>query len=415
MSGPAPRPPRDAARDQAIDRLRGVAILLVVAYHAGPLSWRLAPYGPDGVLDLPSLGAWWLAVPVLHFGFTGVHLFFVISGFCIHASARGGRALLEPSTRRLLPGGLADYARRRLLRIAPPYWVALLLFGVAVPLACAALGRPAPGGAGVATPSDLLLHALFLHGLSPKTIFSIDPAFWSLATEMEFYAAYPLVAWALFRFGARRVLVGALLLSLGWRAAVLALFAPTVENFMIYRVWLHGFFVPRWYEWILGCWLAEAAGGGALDRPGRWRAAPFAGAALLLLGMLCRAHVTLDKLFADLLFGTGFALLLGGALARERAAGDSEQPGLLARALAAVGRRSYGVYLAHQPILDGEWLRPLPRLLLGAAVSALFALGIERPFERLARRLARRLSRPAAASPAAAAAGQAPDPDEQRG
>lgn len=399
------------ARDQAIDRLRGVAILLVVAYHAGPLAWRVAPYGPDGVIDLPSLGAWWLAVPVLHFGFTGVHLFFVISGFCIHASARGGRALFDPATRRPVPGGLRDYAWRRLLRIAPPYWVALLLFGVAVPMACAALGRPAPGGATVATPTDLAAHALFLHGLSAKTIFSIDPAFWSLATEMEFYAAYPLVAWALLRFGARRVLLAALLISLAWRTAVLLRFAPTVENFMIYRVWLHGFFVPRWYEWILGCWLAEAAGGGALDRPARWQAAPWAGAALLLLAMLCRAHVAIDKLFADLLFGTGFALVLGGALAAERRAGAAqlervERGGWAAwpgRALAAVGRRSYGVYLAHQPILDGEWLRLGPRLLIGAVVSALFALGVERPFERLGGR--RRAPPRAMASPGAGAQG----------
>jgi peptidoglycan/LPS O-acetylase OafA/YrhL len=55
-----------------------------------------------------------------------------------------------------------------------------------------------------------------------------------------------------------------------------------------------------------------------------------------------------------------------------------------------VGRRSYGTYLVHQPILDGEWLSLGRRLAVAAAGSALFALGCERPFERLAQRLGRR-------------------------
>lgn len=376
-------PPR-ASRLDPIDRMRGVAILLVVIYHAGPLSFRFPPLGPDGWLRLPDLGLAWLAVPLFHFGFVGVHAFFVLSGFCIHL--RGARRRHDPDVR---PLGVRDFFLRRFFRIYPPYWIALAIFGLAVPLVARALHRDA------APPSaaDLALHATMLHGFFEKTIFSINPAFWSLATEEQFYLAYPLLALALTRFGARRVAVFALLLSLGWRAVVLGIAPPTIENFLFYRVWLHGFFVPRWYEWILGCLLAEAAAAPRSPLAGRARPLAHLGACFLLLGMLCRVHVAIDKLLADACYSTGFAAITGALLARALTP-PAEAFGPLARAgqltgaaLAAVGRRAYGTYLVHQPILDGSWL-PLPlRLALAALASALFSRVFERPFERRSQRV----------------------------
>lgn len=406
-SGAGPRPQGAARgdggqRDLALDAMRGVAILMVVGYHAGPLGWRLPPFGLDGWLVPPRLGAGWLLVPLLHFGFAGVHLFFVISGLCIHQSCRLGRDLLRPSGAApvgagadaeqgpglrldLTGAGARRYALRRLVRIAPPYWIALALFGLLLPALATAVGRSVqPAGA-----ADLVSHALFLHNLSPRTIFSINPAFWSMATEVQFYLAYPVIAWGAARLGIERVVVATLVVELAWRATVLVCYAPTVEHFMIYRVWVHGLWVPRWFEWALGCWLAEAlAGGGptvAARSPGLWRA----GVVVLVLGMLCRVHVVIDQLCADPLLSLGFALLLLAWLGRERAGGAAPAGGV-ARALAVVGRRSYGTYLVHQPILDGDWLPLGPRLAIAAAASALFSLGCERPFERLARRLGRR-------------------------
>ena len=380
MSGP--RAAVAPARDRGIDALRGVAILLVIAYHAGPLAFRLPPLGPDGWLVLPRLGAAWLAVPLLHFGFAGVHLFFVLSGFCIHASCHLGRdfAPAAPGQRERA----RRYAYRRLMRIAPPYYLALVAFAWVVPAVSAALARPAAPAAAW----DVGVHALFAHGLSPRTIFSINPAFWSLATEMQFYAVYPLVAWAGWRFGLARVLLAALLLSLAFRAAVLSLVPPTLDHFMLYRVWVHGFFVPRWFEWILGCWLAEAAAGRVAGaRLPEARPAALLGAAFLLLAMATRVHVVIDKLFADALFSLGFALIAAAVLGRERAlAAAGRVAGRPTRALAAIGRRSYGTYLVHQPILDSDWLPLVPRLLLTAAAGGLFSRFAERPFERWARR-----------------------------
>jgi peptidoglycan/LPS O-acetylase OafA/YrhL len=352
-------------RHRAIDQMRGVAILLVVIYHAGPLAWRLAPYRSDGWLAWPRLGLAWLAVPWLHFGFTGVHAFFVLSGLCIHLRvARGGRLALR------------GFFLRRFWRIYPPYWIALGLFAVGVPLAAGALGQAvAPPTAG-----DLALHATMLHTLETRTFFSINPAFWSLATEEQFYLAYPLVVLALARFGMRRVLVASLALSLAWRAAVLVALPPTVENFLAYRVLVHGLFLPRWFEWLLGCWLAERMASPAPSLGARRLAA--AGVALLALGMASRVHVVADKLCSDALFAGGFAALTGALLAVRAPVGA------VGAVLAAVGRRAYGLYLVHQPALD--WLAlPLGgRLMLALGGGALFSRIFERPFEKRSQQVA---------------------------
>ncbi len=344
-----------------VDQLRGVAILLVLVYHAGPLDWRLPPTNPQGWLIWPALGWRWILVPFLHFGFTGVHAFFVLSGFCIHR-----REALLRAAGRTVPFLLRPYAARRFWRIYPPYWIALALFGIAAPLLLRMTGQ---------TPTDLGLHALMLHGFVPSSIFSINPAFWSLCTEEQFYVTYPLIVLLSRRWSWARIAGAALALSLLWRAVVLWSVAPTVDHFLLYRVLLHGLWLPRWFEWLLGAWLAErAAGRGALPR---W--VSLVGVALFVLGMGCRVHVVVDKLLSDALFGAAFALWLGALLSRTK-------EGVLGRGLRFVGERAYGLYLIHQPLLDA------PRSLLFRVVSAvggglLFSRFCEKPFADRASRV----------------------------
>lgn len=370
---------------RGIDQLRGLAILLVLGYHAGGLGWRLPPYRPDGWLALPHLGAAWLLVPLFHFGFAGVHLFFVLSGFCIHLRA----ARMAAAGRRDLPS-VREFLLRRFWRIVPPYWIALGLFGLAVPLAARALRLAADPAAGA---SDLALHAALLHSFSPRTIFSINPAFWSLATEAQFYLAYPLLLPHLRRIGMRRVLALALGLSLAWRGVVLATLPPTVEHFMAYRVLLSAPLPPRWFEWLLGCALAEAWAARAPILDGGGRRLAIAGAALLVLAMAARVHVVVDKLASDALFSSGFAALGGAVLAAR--GGSSLVGALVGRALAAVGHRAYGIYLVHQPILDWQAAPRLLRNLAAPVAGWLFSALAERPFERRAGRVGDRARRAA--------------------
>ncbi len=297
----------------------------------------------------------------MHFGFTGVHAFFVLSGFCIHR-----REALARAAKKTLPFAVRPYAERRFWRIYPPYWIALALFVILGPLL---LHAPTP------TARDVGLHALMLHGFSPSAIFSINPAFWSLCTEEQFYVTYPLIVLLSRRWPWRRILGAALLLSLAWRAAVLHWVAPTVDNFLLYRVLLHGLRLPRWFEWLLGAWLAErTAQKGAL---GPW--AYVVGAVLFFAGMGCRVHVVVDKLVSDTFFSTAFALWLGAVYGREK-------EGLAGRALRYVGERAYGLYLIHQPLLDAPGFI-VYRVISAVGGGLIFSRFCERPFARRAARV----------------------------
>jgi peptidoglycan/LPS O-acetylase OafA/YrhL len=108
--------------------------------------------------------------------------------------------------------------------------------------------------------------------------------------------------------------------------------------------------------------------------------------------MATRVHVAVDKLLSDLFFSSGHAALIGAVLAGGASRGGGSPTlgrlrGILGRALAALGRRAYGVYLMHQPILDLLDLPWLVRSGLAAAVSAVFSRFCERPFEERSRRL----------------------------
>ncbi len=102
QAGPAPR-----QRLYGIEACRGVAATMVVCYHVARHLDQAAP--------VPVLRA------ALQFGHAGVDLFFVLSGFIILFVHRRdiGR-----------PDRLRHYLGRRVTRLMPTYWVALLLMVV---------------------------------------------------------------------------------------------------------------------------------------------------------------------------------------------------------------------------------------------------------------------------------------------
>ena len=172
----------------ALDGLRGIAILLVVLYHAAesfrpPAGGMLAAGGID------------FATP-LYSGWMGVNLFFVLSGFLItwHLLRRWTPEAGGPE--------IGVYLTKRWLRIVPTYYVVLLIvaFGLVphYPLE--------PGKMGL----RIGYHLLFLQDYLPSSILA---PFWSLGVEEKFYLAMPVVlllAWRIRNLRHRLLLLAAI-------------------------------------------------------------------------------------------------------------------------------------------------------------------------------------------------------------
>ncbi len=169
-----------------IDGLRFIPILLVILHHV--VATYLIVVQPYGPVDLP--GDWWrqgashpLIRLVSHAGF-GVQLFFVISGFVLSLPFLRAAIEVRPSP------DLKRYFLRRLVRLEPPYTIALLIsFGMLI-------GHGTPLGHLV---GHLAASMFYLHGSIFGSASSILAVAWSLEVEAQFYVAMPLLAFLLFR------------------------------------------------------------------------------------------------------------------------------------------------------------------------------------------------------------------------
>ena len=158
-----------------IDGLRAVAVLAVVLYH---------------------LNAAWLPG-----GFTGVDIFFVISGFVVSASVdRFGRTGAGES--------LLRFYARRLRRIAPALIVCLLVTCVAsglfIPQAWLSDTSRETGRMAFFGLSNWVLAGTGNDYFSPKVEFNPFTHTWSLGVEEQFYLVFPFLFLAWTRGGRGR-------------------------------------------------------------------------------------------------------------------------------------------------------------------------------------------------------------------
>jgi peptidoglycan/LPS O-acetylase OafA/YrhL len=165
------------SRQGYITGLRGVAVLAVLLFHAG--IWTALPAG--------SLVGW------LELGHCGVDLFFVISGFCMFWP------IVKAGDGRVAQLRVGPYLRRRAYRIAPPFYVAIVLV-IGTSLLMWRDGGPSLWAGSmqsvfpVSAPQlagNLITHVTFTHGFFPSYDRSIDGAFWSLSSEWQFYVVLP--------------------------------------------------------------------------------------------------------------------------------------------------------------------------------------------------------------------------------
>ncbi len=322
------------SRLSSVDALRGAAALGVVLYHTvGPN----ARFGPR-VLN-------WLAIPVLptiRFGYVGVFLFFVISGFCIHLS----RAKAKVENKQ--PTSFTAFWKRRFRRLYPPYLIALILY----------LGITAFTTKFELTPFyvwDVVSHVLMLHNLDSHTVYSINGVFWTLAIEEQLYLAYFLLLFMRNRWGWQRTLAACLVARVLW-----FVMSTVIRERYKVEIPISEGAASHWFTWALGAVSVEAMFG--LVRLPRWLYRGRLAVVMLLasvgLTYLLPIVEQFNRLLHDFLWlflhplwGIGFFILLNRfVLAESRWRAALRTPALI-RLLAAIGLFSYSLYLTHELVV----------------------------------------------------------------
>lgn len=327
----------------SIQFLRFVAATLVVVFHAHlALSTRLL--GSGTTTDAYLFG----------FGASGVHIFFVISGYIMYLTNFGREG-------RFAPG---QFLVRRLIRIYPVYWIFALLYVVA---------HLALGSAYAIVPPQWI-GALLLWPADAPLI--IGPS-WTLSYELYFYLVFGLImvagAW---RGSIALTLIFALSVAIGLVLRPADPLPALMTNALL-------------LEFVAGVWIARLT----LDR--RWpRRLGWVAAFTAVAGFGAGLAYGYDRLPSALAWGAPSALLVLGFVVLERSGGV---PGT--RRASVLGDSSYALYLCHILLIDlaiaGLRLadaRPamaivLPAVTLGCIVFAhLFHLIVERPLMRVLHR-----------------------------
>jgi peptidoglycan/LPS O-acetylase OafA/YrhL len=317
----------------SLDGVRGIAIVLVLAHQLN----RIA--ATDGTSRLAS--------HALDFGWVGVQLFFVLSGFLITG------ILLDT---RESPGYLRAFFARRVLRIFPLYFAALLLFFGVLP----ALGVVPPGWR-----EHEIWYWLYLSNWTQHHLGGALPHFWSLAIEEQFYLLWPFVVLG---FGPR----GLLKLCLAIAAASLAsrgvLIAAGVAPEAIYM-----FSTSRMDALALG-----GAAAALLRLPWSASAAPerlwVVAAVSAVAGFgATRGFPQMSPIGQTIGYSTLAFVFAAAILALALEHRDGGRAGIT-RALSkapmrALGAYSYGMYVFHKPLHDLVGKPVLEAMGLGSSLS----------------------------------------------
>ena len=357
--------PRFTTRERrpGLDLLRAIAIIIVVLFHSG-------------VMGFPLVGR------IHRFGWIGVDLFFVLSGYLI-----GGQLLAQIARS---DSFLGRFYARRALRILPAYFVVLAIYAFV----------PAWREYPEMTPIWKFIVSVQNIGLRGGTAFSHA---WSLAIEDQFYLALPFVLLLLINRPRAAVsaiiaiLVGGLLLR-----AVLAIQHVAPDGGLPFRTFQTWIYYPTWTRLDpLVCGVAVAA----IEkfRPHWWRRLTQMPAALLGLGLAVVVFALwlgeADELTMMMavwqfpLIAVGMTLLLIYALSPQTSVSRVAVPGA-----AFIASIAYSSYLVQKLVIHAveQWSLPpvtgtiVVNIAVFIAGAALF-FAVERPFLQLRHRIAPRI------------------------
>ena len=259
-----------------IDVLRGIAVLMVVLNH-------IPHYAMGGFRENP----FFFPALLMDYGYLGVSLFVIISGFCIHRRTAINQKLSKPKT------NWVEFWKRRFWRLYPPYLVAIILSSCTVFLLPSSVAITFYGYT-----TTLLCHLLFVQNITTLAKGELgNPVYWSLGMEEQLYLLYiPLLA-LLDKLSWPRTLILVGTCTLLWR---LAAHSPVLAT----STGSYG--LGSWGLWPFSFWLYWALGSYAADGYYKNIKIPKLFRSKLLAVAFLISGFVLNVLFFRFIFGTRF-------------------------------------------------------------------------------------------------------------
>lgn len=334
----------------ALDGLRGVAILIVLASHLTN----------SGLLPRPGL---------LGAGKAGVYLFFVLSAFLLTTGL-----LARPAADLRSGRTWADYALRRVLRIWPLYLAVLVASWFLTRHGIGFWPYPLTG-------QELAAHVLLQQGKS---------VLWSIPVEFQFYVWLPAVVVLLAAVRGWRAprLTGTLLIA-GLTAAAILVWPPESVRGNDVRL---GPYLPVFLCGVAAGWLHVRG-----TRPGSTSAWALVGGIALVAAVASIPALYSNLASSDFAPGVNhrwflfFGLVWAGLLLAVLHGPAWLRRPFETKLLRFFGIVSYSMYLLHMPVVEAFATLGWPARAVGApvvvaavaAVSTLSYLAFERPFQRV--------------------------------
>ena len=342
--------------------LRAVAAVWVIAFH-----YRTGPFSPLGANHV---------LPILGYGYLGVDMFFILSGFVIwHVHAED---FVRPRLRAFL-----RFMALRAARLYPVYLVTLGVFVVLLWLAPDWGATPLyPGNY---TGGQFLQHLLLVQSWGFSAHLSWNYPSWSVSAEWFCYILFPLAAPVMASFGRRGVTLAIALLLVGIGASYWVAFNANLNHSVGAVTLLRA--AP---EFALGCLLRQLAGTTAMET---WPWTRIVGGVALLWVASFYTPLPVGLLAIPL-----FAMMILAA----SVSGTMVARVVSLRPFVALGAASYSLYLMQAPVQKGasvlkQWLdpaRPFQSAGVVVAYLSLLAAGtfiVHRFAENPSRRFLRRL------------------------
>jgi peptidoglycan/LPS O-acetylase OafA/YrhL len=322
---------RPGTRNAALDGIRAIAILLVIAHNAGSVVG-----GAEGI----AMKLWTV---VSNAGWIGVQLFFALSGFLIT------RILLQSKG---AEGWLRSFYVRRVLRIVPLYYALLVFVFLIVPHVPFFAPLHNPG-----TRSGLWFWSYLSNWMAPfGGLAGGIPHVWSLAVEEQFYLVWPFVI----AMTTERALV---------RVCILTFFGALLVRMALHAVFTDAIASEAAYSWTISRADAIVMGGLGAIALRDARATRFLQRHLLQAGaaaaaaMLCILAVNhglpphgllSEMLIQPLAAVLSVILVLGCVIGPVDGRGAGLQMGVVTelsrRWMTTIGKYSYSIYVFHMSI-----------------------------------------------------------------